>query len=134
MAQGEGEALDRLLGFAVWLGLIEEELRAHHPRPGAQSYPAFVAWLALNGSRADVALAFLANLAAWGENCGRVAEALRARYRAGDEAVAFSGSSPARPPISSGVRWPCSRQRGNPPGGPAAPPGFCRRTSSPSGT
>jgi hypothetical protein len=48
-----------------------------------------VAWLALNGSRADVVLAFLAKLAAWGENCGRVAEAPRARYRASDEAVAF---------------------------------------------
>src|ERR687897_274791 len=65
MAQGEGEALGRLLGLAAWLGLADEELRAHDPRPGAQAYPAFVAWLALNGSRSDVVLAFLANLAAW---------------------------------------------------------------------
>src|SRR5918996_1518053 len=61
MAQGEGEALGRLLGLAAWLGLADEELRAHDPRPGAQAYPAFVAWLALNGSRSDVVLAFLAN-------------------------------------------------------------------------
>src|ERR687898_212624 len=88
-AQGAGEALGRLLGLAAWLGLADEELRAHDPRPGAQAYPAFVAWLALNGSRSDVVLAFLANLATWGENCGRVAEALRARYGASDEAVSF---------------------------------------------
>ena len=56
---------------------------------GAQAYPAFVAWLALNGSRADVVLAFLANLAAWGENCGQVAAALREAYGAGEDTVAF---------------------------------------------
>jgi len=69
--------------------MTDDELRAHEPHPGAQAYPAFVAWLALNGSRADVVLAFLANLAAWGENCGNVAAALREAYGAGDDAVAF---------------------------------------------
>jgi thiaminase len=89
MAEGEGVALDKLRGLADWLGLTDDELRAHEPHPGAQAYPAFVAWLALNGSRADVVLAFLANLAAWGENCGKVAAALRESYLAGDDAVAF---------------------------------------------
>ena len=51
--------------------------------------PQPVAWLALNGSRADVALAFLANLAVWGENCAAVAAALRDAYGADDAAVAF---------------------------------------------
>jgi hypothetical protein len=89
MAEGEGVALDKLRGLAGWLGMTGDEVRAHEPHPGAQAYPAFVAWLALNGSRADVVLAFLANLAAWGENCGQVAAALRTAYGAGDEAVAF---------------------------------------------
>ena len=66
MAEGEGVALDKLRGFCDWLGMTDEELRAYEPHPGAQAYPAFVAWLALNGSRADVVLAFLANLAVWG--------------------------------------------------------------------
>jgi hypothetical protein len=48
-----------------------------------------VAWLALNGSRSDVALAFLANLSAWGANCARVAAALRERYALDDGGVAF---------------------------------------------
>lgn len=89
MAEGEGVALDKLRGLADWLGLTDAELRAHEPHPGAQAYAAFVAWLALNGSRTDVVLAFLANLAAWGENCGQVAAALRESYGAGDDAVAF---------------------------------------------
>jgi thiaminase len=89
MAEGEGVALDLLRGLTGWLGMTEEQLESYEPRPGAQAYPAFVAWLALNGSRADVVLAFLANLAAWGENCAQVAAALRESYCAPDEAVGF---------------------------------------------
>jgi thiaminase len=89
MAVGEGVALGKLRGLADWLGVTDDQLRDHEPHPGAQAYPAFVAWLALNGSRADVVLAFLANLASWGENCGTVAAALRESYGAGDDAVAF---------------------------------------------
>lgn len=89
MAESEGVALDKLRGLAGWLGLTEDALRAHEPHSGAQAYPSYVAWLALNGSRAEVVLAFLANLAAWGENCGQVAAALRESYGANDEATAF---------------------------------------------
>jgi thiaminase len=98
MAEGEGEALRRLQGFAAWLELDQEDLRSAPPVAGAQAYPAFVAWLALNGGRADVALAFLANLAAWGENCGRVAGALRSAYGAGEEAAAFFDFFASPPP------------------------------------
>jgi TENA/THI-4/PQQC family len=89
MAQGEGQALGLLDGYIAWLGIDEEWLRAYEPDPRAQAYPAYVSWLALNGSASAVALAFLANLAAWGHNCGAVAGALRDAYGAGDEAVAF---------------------------------------------
>jgi hypothetical protein len=89
MAEGEGVALDKLRSLADWLGMTDDELRAHEPHPGAHAYPAFVAWLALNGSRADVVLAFLANLAVWGENCAKAAAALREAYGASDDAVAF---------------------------------------------
>jgi thiaminase len=77
LAEGEGQALERLLPLAEQLGLDQDRLRAYEPVPAAQAYPSFVAWLALNGSRADVALAFLANLAAWGDNCARMAAGLR---------------------------------------------------------
>src|SRR6266516_1836862 len=53
MAEGEDVALDKLRSLADWLGMTDAQLRAHEPHPGAQAYPAFVAWLALNGSRAE---------------------------------------------------------------------------------
>jgi thiaminase len=75
MARGEGEALARLERFAASVGPV-----AHEPLPGCQAYAAYVSWLALNGGRADVALAFLVNLEAWGDACRRLAAALRARH------------------------------------------------------
>lgn len=80
LAQGEGEALGRLSRLAASLRLSEADLARYRPLPLCQAYTAYVAWLALNGSRADVALALLANLAAWGDNCRRLAEALAPRY------------------------------------------------------
>jgi thiaminase len=89
MAVGEGEALALLDGYAAWLSLDEDWLDSYEPDARAQAYPAFVAWLALNGSVGAVALAFVANLVAWGENCARVAAALRHAHDAGEDAVAF---------------------------------------------
>jgi thiaminase len=89
LAAGEGQALGHLVEFAGALGLDEDALRAHEPDARAQAYPAFVAWLALNGSSGDLALALLANLAAWGANCAHMAQALRDRYELDDQAVAF---------------------------------------------
>jgi thiaminase len=89
LAAGEGQALGHLVAFAGALGLDEDALRAHEPDPRAQAYPGFVAWLALNGSCGDLALALLANLAAWGANCGHMARALCERYALDDQAVAF---------------------------------------------
>jgi hypothetical protein len=80
LAQGEGEALERLFVLAASLGIDDGGLIGYEPKPGCQAYTAFVSWLALNGSRAELALAFLANLAAWGENCRRLADLLRDRY------------------------------------------------------
>ncbi|GAG27764.1 unnamed protein product, partial [marine sediment metagenome] len=59
------------------------------PMPGCQAYPAYVAWLALYGSDADFAAAFVVNLAAWGAACGRMSAALKAKYGLSAEAVAF---------------------------------------------
>jgi hypothetical protein len=77
LARGEGEALALLQRFAGPLGA---GVGGYEPLAGCQAYPAFVSWLALSGGRADVALAFLVNLEAWGEACRRIAAALRARH------------------------------------------------------
>jgi thiaminase len=98
MAEGEGLALGLLQDFAAAVGVDEDRLTAYEPNPECQAYPAFVAWLALNGSSTDVALAFLANLAAWGANCGRVAEALRQRYGFDEAAVTFFTFFASPPP------------------------------------
>lgn len=83
MAAGEAQALRLLEPFAAAVGLGAD----YEPLPGCQAYPAYVAWLALNGSPADVALAFLVNLERWGRSCARMRDALRPRY--GADAVAF---------------------------------------------
>jgi hypothetical protein len=82
-ATGEAEALRLLEPFAAAVGLGAD----YEPLAGCQAYPAYVAWLALNGSPAEVALAFLANLESWGRSCARMRDALRPRY--GADAVAF---------------------------------------------
>ena len=98
MAGGEGQALARLAGFERAVGLNADARRAYEPKAGCQAYPAFVAWLALNGGRADVGLAFLVNLVAWGESCARIAAALREHHRLGDEEVSFFDFFAVPPP------------------------------------
>jgi len=89
LLSGEAAALAALRAFADAAGLTESRLQAYEPDPGAQAYPAYMAWLALYGSDAEVAAGFLVNFAAWGANCGRMSRALRARYRLGKAETAF---------------------------------------------
>ncbi len=89
MEQGEAQALELLEPFARSVGAPE----TYEPLPGCQAYPAFVAQLALIGGRADVALAFLVNLDAWGDACERLALALRHRHDV--EFLEFFAAPPA---------------------------------------
>lgn len=89
LAQGEGLALEHLVPLCAALEIDVGWLAEFEPTPGVQSYPAFLAWLALNGSRSDAALALLVNLDAWGANCARAGTALRARYGLDETAVGF---------------------------------------------
>lgn len=77
---GERTALQSLLIFARSVGLDEPLLEAHEPAPGTQAYPAFVGWMAVQATDAEIAAAFLMNLAVWGESCGRMGRALRTQY------------------------------------------------------
>ncbi|MDG9715648.1 transcriptional regulator [Streptomyces sp. DH24] len=89
LAEGEAVAGERLEGFAAACGVDESRARDHEPLPGCQAYPAYVAWLALNGSPADVVLALTANFSAWGGYCATIAGALREHYGFTDESCAF---------------------------------------------
>ena len=87
--QGEAAALDALHAFAGTLGLVLSELEVFEPLPGAHAYCVFVAWLALYGSDAELAGAFLINFSTWGANCGRMRKALRQKYGIAPSALAF---------------------------------------------
>jgi hypothetical protein len=89
LTTGEAEARKLLLDFARALGMTERDLRAYEPRPGAQAYPSYAAWLAFYGSEADIAAAYLLNFPVFGANTGRMAVALRDRYGLSARATAF---------------------------------------------
>jgi thiaminase len=86
---GEVAAREALESFARALGMTTGELEACEPLPAAHAYCAYVAWLALYGSDAELAGAFLVNFAAWGANCGRMSKSLQAQYGMDKPAVAF---------------------------------------------
>ncbi|WP_405909855.1 MULTISPECIES: transcriptional regulator [unclassified Streptomyces] len=89
LAEGEALAEDRLGAYTAACGADEALAAAYEPLADCRSYPAYVAWLALNGSPADVVLALSANFAAWGGYCATIAEALRRHYGFEDEACGF---------------------------------------------
>lgn len=96
--EGENAAFEALAQFAHALEMSDEELSASEPIPAALVYSAFVAWLALYGSDAELAAAFAVNLPAWGANCGRISAALKAQYGLGAEAVSFFDLFATLPP------------------------------------
>lgn len=89
VVQGEAAALDALHALAGTLGLAPSDLELFEPLPGAQAYCAFVAWLALYGSDAELAGAFLVNFPTWEANCGRMRQALHQKYGIAPSALAF---------------------------------------------
>lgn len=78
--EGEIIARDYLLRFAAALGWTEEDLKAYEPNPQAQTYPSYVTWMSVHASDAQVAASYAVNFAVFGENLGRMANALRTRY------------------------------------------------------
>jgi TENA/THI-4/PQQC family len=97
---GENAAAGALPKFARAFGMSDEELSASQPIPEAFAYSAFVAWLGLYGSDAELAAAFQVNLAAWGANCRRMSAALRGRFGLEAEAVSFFDLFANLPPRS----------------------------------
>jgi thiaminase len=86
---GERAAWDGLHAFARALGMTETDLEAYEPLAGAHAYTCYMAWLALYGSAAEVAAAYLVNFPAWGKNCGRLSEILKEHYGLTESDVVF---------------------------------------------
>jgi hypothetical protein len=91
IAGGETIALDLLLDFAERLGRTEADLLAYEPKPKGQTYPSRVAWISLFADRATAGASFLVNFAVFGENMGRVQQALIDVYGFTAEETAFFG-------------------------------------------
>ena len=89
LAEGEELAARHLAVFGAACGVDRARADAYTPLPGCQSYPAYVAWLALNAEPPDAVLALTVNFSAWGGYCATIAKALRAHYGFTDEACAF---------------------------------------------
>ncbi len=87
--QGEGAALDALHALAGTLGLKVSDLELFEPLPEAYAYCTFLAWLALYGSDAELAGAFLVNLPTWGACCDRMRKALHQKYDMAPSVLAF---------------------------------------------
>lgn len=86
LAPGERLALGKLDALAAAAG---DDPGTELPRAGCQAYPAYFAWLALNGEAAEVAVAIFANFAAWGRYCAAIAAGMREHYGFDDDACAF---------------------------------------------
>lgn len=89
LAGGEGVALGLAGDLARACGMSDREVRAYEPTAGCQAYPAYLAWLALNGQPRDATLAILANFVAWGRYCGEMSTALAQRYGLDSAGTAF---------------------------------------------
>ncbi|HSN97919.1 MAG TPA: hypothetical protein VLS89_06460 [Candidatus Nanopelagicales bacterium] len=91
LVAGEAVAFQLLLDFAATVGLDEQDLIAYEPRPKGQTYPSRVAWIASNADRASAAASFLVNFEVFGENMGRMRDALVNVYGFEPEEVGFFG-------------------------------------------
>ncbi len=89
IASGEALALQLLLDFGANVGLDEQDLAAYEPRPKGQTYPSRVAWIAANADRTAAGASFLVNFAVFGENMGRLRNALVNVYGFSAEEVGF---------------------------------------------
>lgn len=99
--QGEAAALDALHALAGTLRFELSDLEAFEPLPAAHAYCAFIAWLALYGSDAEPASAFLVNFRTWGVCCARMRKALHERYDIASSALAFFDLFAEMPPFEN---------------------------------
>jgi thiaminase len=89
LASGEVVAIERLRDMATAVSLTAGDLEAYEPDPRCQAYPAYVAWLALNGTAADAVIGLVSNFATWGEYCGSISRALRQHYQLDESGTGF---------------------------------------------
>ncbi len=95
---GSMTAFPALLDLAKRLGMDHEALEHYEVDPDGFAYACYVAWLADNGSPAELICGLSINLPAWGANCQRVSAALHKHYAFSDTDTrffdGFAGAAP----------------------------------------
>ena len=86
---GEFAAKDGIVVLAKKLQMSEADLEAYEPSALGFAYGAFLLWLCTHGTAAEVMCGMQVNFAAWGDNCARMGEGLRAHYGCTREDTAF---------------------------------------------
>ncbi|MEM8681116.1 MAG: hypothetical protein AAGF97_17355 [Planctomycetota bacterium] len=84
---GEKNGFQAVRAFAHFLEWGEDQLAAYEPSAGGFAYASYFCWLAHYGSDAELAAAVLVNFQAWGENCGRMRDALAKHYGFTEDAL-----------------------------------------------
>lgn len=87
--QGELAAPAGIAAMGRKLGMSQDDLDRYEVTAEGFAYATQMAWAAANASAAEIACALLINFPAWGLGCGRMSEALRARFGFEPEHTAF---------------------------------------------
>ena len=77
---GEGKALKNLRPLAQKLGMSETELEHYPITHEGFAYAAYMSWLSMYGTPAEIVAGFLVNFSAWGFNCGQMSQSLKKHY------------------------------------------------------
>jgi pyrroloquinoline quinone (PQQ) biosynthesis protein C len=86
---GERAALSTLPQLATAFAMGADDLLDYEPLAGGQAYTAYVAWLAVYATDAEVAAALAVNYQGWSESHDRMGRALRTQYSLSGEQAAF---------------------------------------------
>lgn len=89
LVENEEFAKNSIVKLAEALECSHDELDNHEPDPRCQAYPSYFARLALQGSEAEVLVAFASNFSVWWSACRRVAVALVKQHGVPEQATAF---------------------------------------------
>ena len=86
---GEFAARAGIVVLAKKLEMSEADLKAYEPTALGFAYGCYLLWLSAHGSAAEIMCGMLVNFAAWGANCARMGEGLRAHYGCSREDTGF---------------------------------------------
>jgi thiaminase len=85
----ESSALTNLSLLQNELNVDVIQLKSYKPLAGCQAYTNYLSKLCSYGSEAEILVALLTDLPMWGENCKRISNALKKKYKFTNESCRF---------------------------------------------